>query len=229
MRKGAERRQEILQAAEALFCQNGYEATSIQDILDALKLSKGGFYHHFSSKEAVLNALCARYAKEAADSLNNGFETAESPIERINAVLHAFIPLRREQAEFMAMLLPYLNKPEARATALTYQDALLSGFMPILAREINAAHRAEAVHLLAAGMEHPVLCLVNSFWLDAAELLRQAMAEDHLCDTAALLSVLERYRRSIEALLDAPFGSIEMIRVEELDAVLERIRHAQNS
>ena len=57
MLKGERRREEILRTAESLFYAQGYERTTIQQILTALGLSKGGFYHHFASKEALLQAL----------------------------------------------------------------------------------------------------------------------------------------------------------------------------
>ena len=50
MRKGDEKRQELLNTAERLFCRQGYEETSVQDLLNAASMSKGGFYHHFASK-----------------------------------------------------------------------------------------------------------------------------------------------------------------------------------
>ena len=43
MRKGDEKRRELLDASEKLFCQRGYEKTSVQDILTATGMSKGGF------------------------------------------------------------------------------------------------------------------------------------------------------------------------------------------
>jgi TetR/AcrR family transcriptional regulator, cholesterol catabolism regulator len=49
-----EHRQEILRAAARLFQQQGYDATSMNDIAAALKLSKGGLYHHFQSKDEIL-------------------------------------------------------------------------------------------------------------------------------------------------------------------------------
>ena len=64
MKKGDLRRQAILDTAEALFFQRGYEETSVQDILNAMGLSKGGFYHHFESKMAVLEAVSARRAEQ---------------------------------------------------------------------------------------------------------------------------------------------------------------------
>ena len=63
MKKGDLKKQEILRTAESLFCRYGYEATSIQDVLDELKTSKGSFYHHFVSKEALLEEICRIRAK----------------------------------------------------------------------------------------------------------------------------------------------------------------------
>ena len=50
MLKGDLRKQAILDAAEALFFEKGYAASTIQDILSALGCSKGSFYHHYESK-----------------------------------------------------------------------------------------------------------------------------------------------------------------------------------
>lgn len=50
----------ILDSARRLFVEKGYEKTSVQDILNDLgDLSKGGLYHHFKSKEAILDHLNA--------------------------------------------------------------------------------------------------------------------------------------------------------------------------
>jgi TetR/AcrR family transcriptional regulator, cholesterol catabolism regulator len=49
-----EPRQEILRTAARLFQQRGYDATSMNDVAAALKLSKGGLYHHFQSKDEIL-------------------------------------------------------------------------------------------------------------------------------------------------------------------------------
>ena len=41
----------ILDVSTRLFVEKGYEQTSLQDIINETKLSKGAIYHHFSSKE----------------------------------------------------------------------------------------------------------------------------------------------------------------------------------
>lgn len=50
-------KENILVAATQLFMEKGYEQTSIQDILDVTKLSKEGLYHHFKSKDEILEAV----------------------------------------------------------------------------------------------------------------------------------------------------------------------------
>jgi len=48
----------ILDTAERLFLEKGYENTTIQDIVDALgDLTKGAVYHHFKSKEEIVDAV----------------------------------------------------------------------------------------------------------------------------------------------------------------------------
>ena len=61
----ATRRNEIITAAQRLVYAKGYEQTSIQDILNDLKISKGAFYHYFDSKQALLEALIDRMLEEA--------------------------------------------------------------------------------------------------------------------------------------------------------------------
>ena len=56
----------ILDTAFSLFMEKGYEHTSIQDLLNNLGgLSKGAIYHHFKSKEEILEAVTDRMTKES--------------------------------------------------------------------------------------------------------------------------------------------------------------------
>lgn len=68
----------IITTATALFLEKGYEQTSIQDILDALHLSKGGLYHHFESKEAILSAVMEHCSKEYQKQLHDIINSIEA-------------------------------------------------------------------------------------------------------------------------------------------------------
>ena len=60
----------ILDAAAHLFLEKGYDGTSLQDIIDETKLSKGAIYHHFGSKEDIFEAVCDRMGEENVQLLS---------------------------------------------------------------------------------------------------------------------------------------------------------------
>lgn len=59
----------ILDISYTLFLRNGYDDTSIQNIVDAIGMSKGAIYHHFKSKEAILEALAENMFRMRYDDL----------------------------------------------------------------------------------------------------------------------------------------------------------------
>src|SRR5258707_1666681 len=63
------RRDAFLDVAQRLVQTKGYEAMSIQDVLDELEASKGAFYHYFDSKQALLEAVVERFTDGAMASL----------------------------------------------------------------------------------------------------------------------------------------------------------------
>ncbi|MCT4543164.1 MAG: TetR/AcrR family transcriptional regulator [Vallitalea sp.] len=66
------RKQEIMETALKLFISKGYEKTSTNDIIEELNLSRGGLYHHFSSKEEILDTAITtllRSEKERVESV----------------------------------------------------------------------------------------------------------------------------------------------------------------
>lgn len=65
----AEKRNEILNAAQRLLYTKGYERMTIGDILAELQISSGAFYHYFDSKPAVLAAFIERIREEAEKPL----------------------------------------------------------------------------------------------------------------------------------------------------------------
>ena len=56
-RKRQSTKSRIVKAAWNLFYKNGYDHTTVEDIIAASKTSKGTFYHYFKGKEALLNSL----------------------------------------------------------------------------------------------------------------------------------------------------------------------------
>lgn len=64
----------IINSASKLFMKNGYEKTSVQDILDDCKVSKGGLYHHFASKEEIMLAIVDKVIDDISESVIKVFK-----------------------------------------------------------------------------------------------------------------------------------------------------------
>ena len=60
---------EILDVAERLFVTKGYRGTTMSDIAEAMSVAKGMCYYYFPSKEAILEAVCARYTDAFSESV----------------------------------------------------------------------------------------------------------------------------------------------------------------
>jgi AcrR family transcriptional regulator len=110
-----EPRQEILRAAARLFQQQGYDATSMNDVAAALKLSKGGLYHHFQSKDEILYNIMSHAMDITEQRVINVVRRIEGVEERLRTLirLHIEVVLSPEDREITVML--HENHPLAPA------------------------------------------------------------------------------------------------------------------
>ena len=106
-----EPRQEILRAAARLFQQRGYHATSMNDVAAALKLSKGGLYHHFESKDEILFHIMSHAMDITEERVINVVRridgtSAAGTEERLRMLirLHIQVVLSPEDREITVML-----------------------------------------------------------------------------------------------------------------------------
>ena len=101
-----EPRQEILRTAARLFQQQGYDATSMNDVAAALKLSKGGLYHHFQSKDEILFHIMSHAMDITEERVINVVRRIENPEQRLRTLirLHIEVVLSPEDREITVML-----------------------------------------------------------------------------------------------------------------------------
>src|SRR5215813_15293863 len=99
-------RQEILRTAARLFQQRGYDATSMNDVAAALKLSKGGLYHHFQSKDEILFDLMEQAMDITQDRVINSVRGIADPEERLRTLIrrHIAVVLSEREREITVML-----------------------------------------------------------------------------------------------------------------------------
>lgn len=74
--------EQILLVSSKLFTDKGFEKTSIQDIIDELGMSKGAIYHHFKSKEDILDAVMEKQFSYAAQMLDDLIRNTQAPNAR---------------------------------------------------------------------------------------------------------------------------------------------------
>jgi len=99
-------RQEILRTAARLFQQRGYDATSMNDVAAALKLSKCGLYHHFQSKDEILFEIMNHAMEITQERVLAPVRGIADPVERLRALirLHIEVVLSPRDREITVML-----------------------------------------------------------------------------------------------------------------------------
>src|ERR1700676_3729162 len=124
-------RQEILRTAARLFQQRGYDATSMNDVAAALKLSKGGLYHHFPSKDEILFEIMNHAMEITQERVLDPVRRIADPEDRLRALirLHIEVVLSPRDREITVML--HENHP----------------LPPALRKRINA-RKKEYIHFL---------------------------------------------------------------------------------
>ena len=105
-RENSDPRQEILRTSARLFQLQGYDATSMNDIAAALKLSKGGLYHHFQSKDEILFSLMNHAMDITETRVLNPAKAVPDPEERLRTLirLHIAVVLSERDREITVML-----------------------------------------------------------------------------------------------------------------------------
>ncbi|HEX9642347.1 MAG TPA: TetR/AcrR family transcriptional regulator [Candidatus Krumholzibacteria bacterium] len=88
-RRTLETRQLILDAAYTVFARRGYGGAAVDEIVAEAGLSKGAFYHHFPSKEAVFQALLAARARRCTEAMAAAIVTGSSVADNVRSVLRA--------------------------------------------------------------------------------------------------------------------------------------------
>jgi AcrR family transcriptional regulator len=95
----SETRRQIVDVADRLFYEHGFEATSFADIARVVGLSRGNFYYHFKTKDEILDAVIAQRVANTRAMLEAWERDADSPADRIRSFVHILI---RNRTKIMA-------------------------------------------------------------------------------------------------------------------------------
>lgn len=82
---------QIIETAKKLFSKNGYQATSINEIIDKAGIATGTFYLYFDDKFALYSYLLSKYRKSIRKAISEGIAQATTRYEKERLGLRAFL------------------------------------------------------------------------------------------------------------------------------------------
>jgi AcrR family transcriptional regulator len=116
---GSVSRDQIVRAAEKLFNLNGYRATSMRQIADAVGLKAGSLYSHIGSKEEVLRQILDDVAKEILDSAYAARDLNGTPREQLYSFVRGYLKAVGQRPAIARILLfDWRSMPPARQRAI---------------------------------------------------------------------------------------------------------------
>jgi AcrR family transcriptional regulator len=160
-------REQIVEAADGLFYRQGYEHTSFSDIADVVHISRGNFYHHFKSKDDILDAVITQRIANTQQMLGQWDANGEHPVDRIRSFISILLANRADIQRYGCPVgtlcaelakLNHASQAEANSIFTIYRVWLRRQFT-LLGRKADAD--ALAMHLLARSQG--VAALANAF------------------------------------------------------------------
>lgn len=154
--------EKILDVATRLFLEKGYDATTIQDIVDELGgLTKGAVYHHFKSKEDIMDAVGDRMF-----SANNPFDAVRGRTD-LNGLekLREMVFLNQSDQPRMDInrqSIPMLKNPRILAGVV---ESNLQQLTPLFRELIDEGNRDGSIHTEYPKELSELIPLLTSLWM----------------------------------------------------------------
>ncbi len=94
MTKGEQTRQRLVAEAAGLFNRHGYEGSSLQDIMQATGLQKGGIYRHFGTKEELAQEAFDYAWRETIEARLKNLDAVDNAVDRLKRFVENFVEVR---------------------------------------------------------------------------------------------------------------------------------------
>ncbi len=192
-----ERKEEILDVAEQLFAEKGFDNASTNDIIKKIGIARGTLYHHFGSKEEILDAIVDRMISRSIAGARDVIRNKDIPLfDRLTGAFRSLNISSGAGAE----VLEQIHRPQNALLHQKTQERLLGEVVPLIAELIREGNESKLFHseypLEAAEM---IIVYSNTAFDDLAELPPERMQEKitaFICHTERILGAKEK---SLEA------------------------------
>lgn len=129
VKSAEERKNEILDVAEQLFAEKGFDNASTNDIIKRIGIARGTLYHHFKSKEEILDAIVNRITNAGIARAKIIVSDKTIPLQdRLTGIILALNVSGDVQEEVFEQI----HKPQNALLHQKMQEHLLSGVVPII-------------------------------------------------------------------------------------------------
>src|SRR5574337_1521230 len=128
-----------LDAAMTVFWQQGFEATSLADLLQAMGLSKSSFYNAFGSKQQLFEACLERFRGRQVGRMREGLSSAASPLDFVRGMLLTNAAEARQNGPRRGCLI--MNT----ATEFAGRDAAVAASVSVAARDFAGMFKTAVV------------------------------------------------------------------------------------
>jgi TetR/AcrR family transcriptional regulator, transcriptional repressor for nem operon len=201
-RDGQATRQRLLDEAEYLVIEQGFAATSVDQVIAAANSSKGAFFNHFPTKQALAAALIQRYAEADVAHLFAGLAAAQAASDDPAEQLIHFLRDFEEQGD--ALLEAQSNC--LYVSMLAERQLVADGTVAPIVSAIETWREQLAAKVRAAQVDRPGAAVV-----DAGDLADHIFATFEgafvLCRSTGDPSHMRRQLRVIRLLVEALFGT----------------------
>ena len=223
MIKGEKRKYQIIRTAEDLFYEKGYENTTVQDIIDAVKLSKGGFYHHYTSKEQLLDEICDKKAVAAyLHALEAVEKSANDPVTKFNAIFDKNGLWKEDNKDFLGLLINVAFFKNNLIMRERLKQKSVEKMLPLMQSVVKeGVDKGIFYTIYPAEICHIVLNISNGLNDELAQYI--LTCGYRAPDMGEIIRILDVYRNVVEKLLDAPFGSITLYQANTLSSLCEEV------
>ncbi len=123
--KNTQRRQELVQIAARLFCDQGYETTTVRMLAEAMGIQSGSLFHHFKDKQEILFAVIDSGMQHAIAIAQRALQQAQTPQQKLFALAKAHLStlLEDRDAHVVAIYEWRSLSVDSRARLVELRDA----------------------------------------------------------------------------------------------------------
>lgn len=194
--KGIQTRQNIITKALQLFCVKGYYHTSINDVLEATDLTKGGLYGHFSSKEDLWYAVYDQALRIWREVVFRGIQSSADPLERIQTLIENDIKKKLGDHIFEGGCFFHSMLVELSGQSDAMSDRLLQGFTQLAGLLCAWLEQADQQGMLKADLNFKEIANYIIISLNGAAALYASGRDPDILDQT--VSQLRFYIRQLE-------------------------------